>query len=128
MSTTIPTFEETRAAAGERFPDPELNAYHLDSIAALLGARAQWDGAADLLDEILVEINEARAAGVPTPGESRSLNYWRSIADGYSIAHDGPDTDEDGYTECGEPTDDNDGHGGPRGRSADRAEPEGCWQ
>jgi hypothetical protein len=125
MSTTIPTFEETRAAAGERFPDAELNAYHLDSIAALLGARASWDGAADVLDEILVEINEARAAGVPRPGESESLAYWRQVADGYSIQHDGPDDD---CTECGEPTDDNEGYDGLCGGCADRAETEGRWQ
>ncbi|CAM5530540.1 hypothetical protein [Leifsonia shinshuensis] len=127
MSTTIPTFEDTRAAAAERFPDPELNAYHLDSIAALMGARARWDGAADLLDEIMVEVNAARAAGVPTPSEPHSLGYWRRIADAYSIEHDGPGA-EDGCTECGEPTGDNEGYDGLCGQCADRAEVEGRWQ
>lgn len=49
MSTT--SFEKAKESAMERFPDAEENAYRLDSIAALLGANEEWEGA-DFLEYI----------------------------------------------------------------------------
>jgi hypothetical protein len=85
-------YKNAREAALERFPDAAENAYRLDSIAALLGANAEWEGA-DFLDSINYEVNEARAAGVSPTGSSmpHDLSLWRKIADAYGIEHDGED-------------------------------------